>query len=399
MENKENTFWKSLITFIGLITALVSAFYYCYDTCYQENKCSFIEIDSLKFDVDHRYRSPCEEDFGPLQDDKINILRFEGDYKIEFTPQKKEDWLTDHLPNKENKYVYIFQIDNGKRIYRLIPTEHLVNQDDKSTPVVRVGTSYSLPVKQIDKNTGETKIYFLSFKEPNEHLDELYEALQNSSPAIRTHDRSHTNLIDAVQSAWEEKEGRWFTTSVPVMTLKYMEKPSCGHKESDHKESELHVDVKYSYRSEGDSDFKPLDDNAVLYSEDQYKIQFTPSEDSYVYVFQVKIDNQQHKDIYTLFPCSEYVRIGNNPVSANTTYYLPNENNPKSWILDDQVVDLEKIYFLAFKTNRDLKPEYQQIDQACKQPDSENWVLKSLNLRDEGVFSNILTFKHEERRN
>ncbi|HIE00609.1 MAG TPA: DUF4384 domain-containing protein [Thiotrichaceae bacterium] len=394
MENKENTLWKSLIKFIGLITTIGAAAFACYKTCYSDKECSFLEMDSLKFKVDYRYRTPCEKKFRSLQDDKINILRFEGDYEMEFTPKKKDDWLTTHLPNKENKYVYIFQIDNGKRIYRLIPTEHSVNQEDQSTPVVRVGTSYSLPVKPIDKNTGKTKIYFLSFKEPNEHLDGLYEALQNSSPATATHDRAHINLIDAVQSAWEE-EGL-FTTSVPVMTFKYREKPSCGYKESDHKESELHVDVKYSYRSKGDSDFKPLHDNAVLYSGDQYKIQFTPSEESYVYVFQMKTDNQQYKDIYTLFPCTEDVIIGNNPVSADTTYYLPNED--QHWILDDQL-GMEKIYFLAFKSNHDLKPEYQQIDQACKQPDSENWVLKSLNLRDEGVFSNILTFKHEERRN
>ncbi len=395
MENKENTLWKSLIKFIGLITALVSAFYYCYDTCYQENKCSFLEMDSLKFNVAHRYHAPCDEDDGPLQDDKINILRFEGNYKMDFTPKKKDDWLTTHLPNKENNYVYIFQIDNGKRISRLIPTEQSV----QNPPVVQVDTDYSLPFKQIDKKTGETKIYFLSFKKSDEQLgklEQLYEALQKSSQGTATHDRSHTNLIEAVQSAWQEKEDSWLTTSVPVMTFKYDEKPSCGHKESEHKESELHVDVKYSYRSEGDSNFKPLHDNAVLYSGDQYKIQFRASEESYVYVFQVKIDNQQHKDIYTLFPCTVEVRIGKNPVSANTTYYLPNEK--QHWVLDDQL-GFEKIYFLAFKTNHDLKPEYQQIDQACKQPDSDNWVLKSLNLRDEGVFSNTLTFKHEERIN
>lgn len=399
MEKKENTFWKRLKlgVIVGAIGTLGAAFFSYYDNCHQEKKCSFLEMDSLQFDVHHRYRSPCEENFGPLQNG--DILCSEGNYKMEFTPQKKENGLIARfLPQKENKYIYIYQIDNSQRIYQLIPTEFSVNQEEQSTPVVRVGTSYSLPVKKIDNNTGgETKIYFLSFKDPNEHLESLYEALENSSPATATHDRSHINLIDAVQLAWEEED--LFTTSVPVMTFKYREKPSCGYKESDHKESELHVEVKYSYRSEGESDFKPLDDNAVLYSGEQYKIKFTPSEDSYVYIFQAKIDNQQHKDIYTLFPCSEYVRIGNNPVSANTTYYLPNENNPKYWILDDQVVDLEKIYFLAFKTNRDLKPEYQQIDQACKQPNSHNWVLKSLNWRNEGIFSNILTFKHEDRKN
>ncbi|RKZ45622.1 MAG: hypothetical protein DRR16_08435 [Candidatus Parabeggiatoa sp. nov. 3] len=389
---EEKTFLQKLNTLgaiVGIITAIGAAAFACYKTCYSDKECPFLEMDSLQFDVYHRYRSPCEENFIPLQN--RNTLYSEGDYKMEFIPQKKEDWLTAHLPNKENKYVYIFQIDNGKRIYRLIPIEHSVNQEEQSTPFVRVDTSYSLPVKQIDKNTGRTKIYFLSFNAPNDQLDELYEDIQKNPQGTAKHDNSRTKLIDAVQSAWQEKEDSWLTTSVPVMTFKYDEKPSCGHKESEHKESELHVEVKYSYRSEGESDFKPLHDNAVLYSGDQYKIQFRASEDSYVYVFHMFTDNQQHKD-YTLFPCTVDVRIGQNPVSANTTYYLPNEK--RHWILEEQL-GFEKIYFLAFKTNHDLKPEYQQIDQACKQQDSDNWVFKSLNLQDKGVFSNTLTFKHQ----
>jgi hypothetical protein len=370
---EEKTFLQKLKNFIKwlLVTigSVVGIIFTCYQACHIEEACPFLEIDVLKFDVDYRYRSPCEED-RQYSIYKGKILRSDLDYKMEITLKKREDWLTALLPNKENKYVYIFQIEGG-RVYRLFPT----NKEGKRIFDVNVlkDDSYSLPVKQIDKNTRQTQIYFLSFNARNKELDELYDALQKDSQG--THDSLHTKLKD------------WLTTSsVPIMTFQYEEKPSCGDKES-----ELHVEVKYSYRSEGESDFKPLHDNAVLYSGDKYKIQFTPSEDSYVYVFQMNTDNQK---IYTLFPCTEEFRIeqNQNPFSANTTYYLPNEK--QHWKLEEPL-GFEKIYFLAFKTNHDLKSEYQQIEQACKQPDSENWVLKSLNLQDKGVFSNTLTFKHQ----
>ena len=80
----------------------------------------------------------------------------------------------------------------------------------------------------------------------------------------------------------------------------------------------LSFKVNYFYRAVDQGSFKPFTDGTVLHSGDHYIIQFTPSEDSYVYIFQ--IDSNQ--GVYQLFPMESFkgVELDNrNPVRAGMT--------------------------------------------------------------------------------
>ncbi|MFO7641733.1 MAG: DUF4384 domain-containing protein [Candidatus Competibacteraceae bacterium] len=96
----------------------------------------------------------------------------------------------------------------------------------------------------------------------------------------------------------------------------------------------------------------------MLNSGDHYKIQFTPAEDSYVYIFQV----DSSKAIYQLFPMTSFggVRVDNlNPVKGGVTYHLPAKD--KSFKLDD-TVGSETIVFLAFREpNHGLEQQYEAL--------------------------------------
>jgi len=379
----------TIVGFFGSIVTLLVGLIYFNGYCYVEKNCPIITTDSLKFEVIYQYSRPCVQD-NSLWFKEGDLLQSDDYYKVWFRPYPDpKNYLLSILPTEDNKFVYIFQVDNAERIERLFPVEHSAN-----TNPVDVNIPYYLPDKKLGNNIGDKHIYFLTFREPNKKLDTLYEKILNSrkelSETVPTVNQLQTQLIDTVQAAWQ-KEG-WLNTSVPIMNFK-------------HREKSLHVKVKYSYRSIEDSDFQTLPNHAVLYSGDQYKIRFTPREDSYVYVFQVTTNNQQQKEVYRLFPCfgNEKRTNNTNPVRANVTYYLPDEN--KHWFLDDQVSQ-KKIYFLAFKTNIAREAQYEDIDRVCEHSaqlvpqailpfESEPHLLQ----QNDEKFINILTFEHEDRKN
>jgi len=123
----------------------------------------------------------------------------------------------------------------------------------------------------------------------------------------------------------------------------------------------LHFQVNYVYRPGGVGALEPLVEGSVLRSGDHYKIQFTPDENSYVYIFQ--IDSSQA--VYRLFPMKSFrgVIVDNfNPVHAGVAYSLPGED--KSFKLDDQTGS-ESIFFLAFRQpNETLEQQYDALVQA-----------------------------------
>ncbi len=107
----------------------------------------------------------------------------------------------------------------------------------------------------------------------------------------------------------------------------------------------LDFSINYVYRSAGKGAFKPLNDGDSLQSGDYYKIIFTPTEDCYVYIFQVDSANQ----LFRLFPMESFgsVVVNNfNSVKAGETYYIPAQD--KSFELDEQI-GTEAIYFIASK--------------------------------------------------
>jgi hypothetical protein len=123
----------------------------------------------------------------------------------------------------------------------------------------------------------------------------------------------------------------------------------------------LNFKINYVYRPGGRGSLKSLVDGSVLNSGDHYKIQFTPAEDSYVYIFQV----DSSKAIYRLFPMTSFggVKVDNlNPVQAGVTYHLPAKD--KSFKLDN-IVGSESIIFLAFRQpNEALEQQYESLVKA-----------------------------------
>lgn len=144
------------------------------------------------------------------------------------------------------------------------------------------------------------------------------------------------------------------TTKPAVMSSQSSEKP-------------LNFTVNYVYRQGGRGPLKPLVENSVLHSGDHYKIQFTPAEDSYIYIFQV----DSSKAIYRLFPMTEFggVTVNNqNPARAGTTYHLPAKD--KSFQLD-QKVGSETIIFLAFRQpDKALEEQYETLIRSRLNKDS-----------------------------
>ena len=126
----------------------------------------------------------------------------------------------------------------------------------------------------------------------------------------------------------------------------------------------LHFQVNYVYRPGGKGPLKPLNEGEVLHSGDHYKIQFTPQEDSYVYIFQI----DSSYAIYRLFPMTSFkgVTVNNqNPVRAGVTYTLPTKD--KSFQLDNQR-GKETLYFMAFRQpNQDLDDQYDTLLEARQQ--------------------------------
>ncbi len=135
-------------------------------------------------------------------------------------------------------------------------------------------------------------------------------------------------------------------------------------KDEDIPRQPLRFQVNYVYRPGGQGPLKPLTEGAVLHSDDHYKIQFTPQEDSYVYIFQL----DSSETIYRLFPMEAFkgVQVNNhNPVKAGVSYTLPAPD--KAFKLDEQRGP-EVIYFMASRQpDEELENRYEAILQARRQ--------------------------------
>ncbi len=120
----------------------------------------------------------------------------------------------------------------------------------------------------------------------------------------------------------------------------------------------IDIDIQYRYRRKGSNEFKMLTDGGTLYSGDSYKIVFTPTETTYVYIFQ----KGSSGNLYRLFPMKGFngVIVNNfNPAQAGTTYFIPAPN--KSFFLDEQIGE-EQIYIIAARqADRMLDQQYQQV--------------------------------------
>jgi hypothetical protein len=122
---------------------------------------------------------------------------------------------------------------------------------------------------------------------------------------------------------------------------------------------ELVADIIFGYRPNGGRDeSRHLRNGEQLYSGDFFKIQFTPKQECYVYIFQYDASHQ----LFTLFPTKDFRGAdpaNDNPVQASRTYFVP--GNSKSFVLDNQVGE-ETIHFLVSqKPKPELVTLYNQL--------------------------------------
>ena len=156
----------------------------------------------------------------------------------------------------------------------------------------------------------------------------------------------------------------------------------------------LDFDIKYVYRHKTESDFHTLTNDTILYSGDHYKIIFTPTEETYVYIFQ----QGSSGNIYRLFPMASFagVTVNNtNPVLPGTEYHIPAKD--KSFFLDNQT-GTEKLYFITSRQrDQQLENQYQQVlvargDKNANQTQlAQATLTKSIKTRDPGGIESSAT--------
>jgi outer membrane protein OmpA-like peptidoglycan-associated protein len=153
--------------------------------------------------------------------------------------------------------------------------------------------------------------------------------------------------------------------------------------------SALSVKVVVSYEKGGER--RVLVADAVLTPEDNYRITFTPTQNSYVYVYQ--IDSQGKAAI--VFPNAEY-GSATNPVTAKRAYTVPPEGR---WLKLDKQPGEEEILVLASTTElpdaealavRMRTPQFNTVTRGPA-ADTRADVLPEVPA---GMFSYRLPFKH-----
>jgi len=149
----------------------------------------------------------------------------------------------------------------------------------------------------------------------------------------------------------------------------------------------IKIDFSYSYRPKNGDPSRSLQNGDQLHSGDLYKIQFTPTENCYVYIFQY----DSHNQLFALFPISDYfigadTQNNQNPVYAGQTYFVPGED--RSFVLDEKV-GTETIHFLVFDRRKsELESEYRALLQFRQQRNQAQVQVAQANISghiDKGV--------------
>ncbi|MDM8566817.1 DUF4384 domain-containing protein [Candidatus Halobeggiatoa sp. HSG11] len=159
------------------------------------------------------------------------------------------------------------------------------------------------------------------------------------------------------------------------------------------KPSPISVKIQYLYRHKHGKEFKPLTNNSILHSGDFYKIIFTPTETSYLYIFQ----KGSSGNIYRLFPMHSYKGVvvnNHNPTEAKT-HYIPSSN--QSFFLDKQT-GTESLYIIVTKQKDEtLEDQYQQVLIARQQKTpqkiqaAQRAFEQTISMRDLGGIADDLT--------
>jgi len=102
-------------------------------------------------------------------------------------------------------------------------------------------------------------------------------------------------------------------------------------------------EISYVYRRGSAGQAKAFGHGDVLHSGDSYKLLFKPTDNSFVYIFQI---DSSHK-IFRLFPTKDFANAdlkNDNPVMIGTQYFVPAEQ----WSFQlDNTTGRETIYFVV----------------------------------------------------
>lgn len=122
--------------------------------------------------------------------------------------------------------------------------------------------------------------------------------------------------------------------------------------------SPLDFKINYVYRPGDKGDFKDFSKGSTLHSGDHYKLMFEPSDNGYVYIFQIDSSNK----IFRLFPTVDFKNADSNnvnPVSKGQKYFVPAEQ--LSFKLD-KTTGKETIYFVVTRQpDTNLKKHYETM--------------------------------------
>ena len=274
----------------------------------------------------------------PLDKENDNVLRTCDRYSGWFKPQRKESYLWPDFLKADNNYVYIFQVsmdtqDGIEKISQIFPYGNNVKP-------VRVNKRYYLPKEnerfQLDEQIGNKELYFLAFRERNENLESQYEDVIQAKTEIDNLQLAFRNTLLAER-----------LPEIPIYKFKHLPRDSSLVPV---------IEIEYSYLSEQTGRFQPLVNNeSEIHDKDVFRIQFTPTEDSYVYIYQTD-DSSKVLDLVEGSNLSHEVKAG-------TPYFVP----PKPNAVAPEIIGKQTVYFFAFRNpNPNLSnPDKTQLANMC----------------------------------
>ncbi len=141
------------------------------------------------------------------------------------------------------------------------------------------------------------------------------------------------------------KRFKWFQVSIISFVLIFVFSTASPAQSEENNIPIKPFELNFVYRAAGRGAPIPLTEGSTLYSGDHYKLMFTPTEECYVYIFQIDTMDKTQQ----IFPMEEFMgrRFHNvNPVHANQTYMIP---TPDDWFRLDHNTGIERIYFWAMR--------------------------------------------------
>ncbi len=267
------------------------------------------------FEVKYQYgHSKSKEEQDKFKSIKEGDTLYSGDYyTVCFTPKYEESWSNGIIQTVNESYVYVFQVTNNEQVFRLFPSAG--GNGDVNPVRTKVETDFCSLNKdrifKLDNTLGTEQFYFLAFYESNKDLELLLDKneKEGSQPELIKFIREHQ------------------LSSVPVLTFQ-------------HRERTPEVQVEYLYASDRETTFQPLMEDSKSFSQGYYKVQFTPRENGYVYIYLLDSSNGKLLDLVNESKV-------NHDVNAGVTYTLP--SCEKAIFIPAEKMGTTTLYFLAFR--------------------------------------------------